>query len=59
MNVKIGIIITTLLLLTSFLHAQDDKVAPKYSKEFLHIGEGADALGMSNAVVAITDYVNA
>lgn len=34
-------------------------VAPKYSNEFLQIGVGADALGMSNAVVAKTNNVTA
>lgn len=59
MNIKLGIITTSVLLMNSFLHAQDDKVAPKYSNEFLQIGVGADALGMSNAVVAKTENVNA
>jgi hypothetical protein len=43
---------------TSLIFGQDDKVAPKYSNEFLQIGVGADALGMSNAVVANTGSVN-
>lgn len=38
--------------------AQEDKVAPKYSNEFLQIGIGADALGRANAVVASTDNAN-
>lgn len=33
-------------------------LAPKYSNEFLAIGIGADALGLSNAVVAQTSGVN-
>jgi hypothetical protein len=41
---------------TSF--AQNEKVAPKYSNEFLSIGVGADALGQGNAVVAQTGSVN-
>ena len=36
----------------------DGTVAPKYSNEFLAIGVGADALGLSNAVVAQTSGVN-
>lgn len=50
-----------LLILTSYgnLFGQDDPIAPKYSNEFLQIGVGADALGMSNAVVAKIDNVNA
>lgn len=47
-----------LILLTSVVFSQD-KVAPKYSNEFLQIGVGADALGRSNAVVASIDGVNA
>lgn len=39
------------------IFGQTDKVAPKYSNEFLQIGVGADALGMSNAVVAKTNNV--
>jgi len=38
--------------------AQSEK-APKYSNEFLNIGVGARALGMSNAVVASTQDVTA
>ncbi len=38
--------------------SQSDKVAPKYSNEFLAIGVGADALGLGNAVVAQTSNVN-
>jgi hypothetical protein len=37
--------------------SQEDKIAPKYSNEFLQIGVGAAALGMSNSVVASTDDV--
>lgn len=35
-----------------------DKVAPKYSNEFLAIGIGGDALGLANSVVAQTNNVN-
>ena len=45
------------LLLTTFSFAQGS-LAPKYSNEFLAIGVGADALGLSNAVVAQTSGVN-
>ena len=48
---------TLIVLTTSFISlvgfGQSD-VAPKYSNEFLQIGVGADALGLSNAVVAQT-----
>ncbi|MBI1838433.1 MAG: hypothetical protein HYR91_14315 [Flavobacteriia bacterium] len=47
--------LTLLLLIFSFItHAQDDKIAPKYSNEFLSIGVGADALGQGSAIVAQT-----
>lgn len=42
----------------SFTSYGQSNVAPKYSNEFLSIGVGADALGMSNAVVAQTRGVN-
>lgn len=38
-------------------YSQDDKIAPKYSNEFLSIGVGAEAFGKGNAVVAQTDGV--
>jgi hypothetical protein len=38
---------------------QTDKIAPKYSNEFLSIGVGGDALGLANSVVAQTANVNA
>lgn len=40
-----------------FGFSQEDKVAPKYSNEFLSIGIGADALGMGNSVAAQTGSV--
>ena len=47
-----------ILIVLSFISvlklSAQDKVAPKYSNEFLQIGVGADALGLSNAVVAST-----
>jgi hypothetical protein len=42
------------LLLSFNLNSQHNKVAPKYSNEFLSIGVGADALGLANSVVAQT-----
>ncbi len=61
-NIMRNIFISTFLfLLTIFgfdLVSQTDKVAPKYSNEFLSIGIGADALGLGNAVVAQTSSVN-
>lgn len=52
-------ILVLLLINISFLaESQTDKVAPKYSNEFLSIGVGGDALGLGNAVVAQTANVN-
>lgn len=45
-------------LLGSLTAQAQSNVAPKYSNEFLAIGIGADALGLSNAVVAQTQGVN-
>lgn len=42
----------------SLLTFGQGSIAPKYSNEFLAIGIGADALGLSNAVVAQTSGVN-
>jgi len=50
------VVILLLLVQLSFL-AQDDDKTPKYSNEFLNIGVGARALGMSNSVIASTDDV--
>ena len=50
------VLILLLLIPLSFL-AQDDDKTPKYSNEFLNIGVGARALGMSNSVIASTDDV--
>ncbi|MBI2258767.1 MAG: hypothetical protein HYU67_07695 [Flavobacteriia bacterium] len=46
-------------VLTCLILQAQDKIAPKYSNEFLQIGVGADALGRSNAVVASIEGVNA
>ena len=56
------LIFLNITLVSLLLHgfdtlAQLDKVAPKYSNEFLAIGIGADALGMANSVVAQTGNV--
>jgi hypothetical protein len=55
---KISLILFVFLPLIS-IHAQESTIAPKYSNEFLSIGVGANALGMSNAVVAGVDDVTA
>ncbi len=47
----------TLLIFPFYSFSQTDKVAPKYSNEFLAIGIGADALGLGNSVVAQTGNV--
>lgn len=52
---KINVILLFSLVLWS---VQTFGQAPKYSNEFLNIGVGARALGMSNAFVSTTDDVN-
>lgn len=58
MSNKIAFSFVLFFCFQAFLQAQEDKVAPKYSNEFLQIGIGADALGLSNAVIASTDNAN-
>ncbi len=53
------LVFANVLMMNFLAFGQGDKVAPKYSNEFLQIGVGADALGMSNAVVAKSDNVMA
>ena len=50
----------SIFILLSFanIFAQEGKLAPKYSNEFLSIGVGAEAFGKGNAVVAQTASVN-
>lgn len=58
MRIQYSLIIFTVLFFQSTFFAQKNGVAPKYSNEFLQIGLGAEALGMSNSVVAKTENVN-
>ena len=53
-NISLTLIATLVAATASF--GQDDKT-PKYSNEFLNIGVGARALGMSNSVISSTDDV--
>lgn len=56
MRIKLNITIILLLISVTFIYGQ----APKYSNEFLSIGVGAKALGMSNATVAnVNDVTSA
>jgi hypothetical protein len=55
MRPRFLIILLATLVIPAVSTAQD--IAPKYSNEFLAIGVGASALGMSNAVVAGVDDV--
>src|SRR3989338_1065036 len=55
-SMRISFLTALSLLIVNTTFAQSD-VAPKYSNEFLAIGVGADALGLSNAVVAQTSGV--
>lgn len=48
-----------LLFIGNFVFGQDTDITPKYSNEFLSIGVGANALGLSNSVVAGVDDVTA
>ena len=50
--------ILILFLLITSLHSNSQSIR-KYSNDFLNIGVDASALGMSNAVTANTDNVNA
>lgn len=50
---------TAALTLTLLIHTLTWAQAPKYSNEFLNIGVGARALGMSNAYVATANDVTA
>jgi len=54
---KFLVFLTFLVAFSAKLIAQNDKVAPKYSNEFLSIGVGAEAFGKGNAVVAQTNSV--
>ena len=56
MLLKLRILFFSFLLFSSFLKAQSFR---NYSNEFLNIGVDAAALGMSKAVVATTNNVNA
>lgn len=47
------------IIIFPLLSFSQSEIAPKYSNEFLQIGVGANALGMSNAVVAKTNNINA
>jgi hypothetical protein len=57
MNMRLFLVISCVLLFCQGF--TQSTLAPKYSNEFLAIGVGADALGMSNAVIAQTSGVNA
>lgn len=55
MNKSFVFLLISILGLTSIVHAQ----APKYSNEFLNLGVGARALGMSNSYVVSANDVTA
>lgn len=58
-DMKFVLAIVAILSIQAVVFSQENgSLAPKYSNEFLAIGVGADALGMSNAVVASTRGVN-
>ena len=51
--------IVTIFLVTVLSQVSAQVTAPKYSNEFLSIGVGARAFGMSNAQVGVTNDVTA
>jgi len=55
---KFNLLIVAFSLTAANFAFSQGSLAPKYSNEFLAIGVGADALGLSNAVVAQTQGVN-
>ena len=52
---RISISIVFIVFVTQFIGQNS---APKYSNEFLNIGVGARALGMSNSIVASSNDVH-
>ena len=56
---KKTLVYVTLLITAVQSFGQGGDLTPKYSNEFLSIGVGANALGLSNAVVAGVDDVSA
>lgn len=54
---QITIFLSIIFISHPFLFSQNNDLTPKYSNEFLAIGVGARALGMSNTQVAIVDDV--
>ncbi|MDA7803701.1 hypothetical protein N8987_03925 [Crocinitomix sp.] len=53
------LLITFLTLFGALSFSQGNDLTPKYSNDFLSIGVGANALGLSNSVVAGVDDVSA
>ncbi len=56
---NISKVIKIFILVTVTTNSFGQSSAPKYSNEFLSIGVGADALAMSNSVIATTNNVSA
>lgn len=54
---RVTLLIIAVSLTFQVISQTESTLAPKYSNEFLAIGVGADALGLSNAVVAQTEGV--
>ena len=48
-----------LIIVSHTFFPQNNASTPKYSNEFLNIGVGARALGMSNSIIASSDDVTA
>ena len=54
---RLSIFILLILFVSNF-YGQSSSSTPKYSNEFLNIGVGARALGMSNSIIASTNDVH-
>ena len=52
-----AIVVIILIIISPCFFTQNNTSAPKYSNEFLNIGVGARALGMSNTIIASTNDV--
>lgn len=56
-KMRVTLLIIAITLTFQVISQSETTIAPKYSNEFLAIGVGADALGLSNSVVAQTEGV--
>jgi len=59
LSIQFFLSILFMLLFCSLGITQLDKIAPKYSNEFLAIGVGAEAIGKGNSIISQVEGVNA